>query len=170
MDLSRRTRAERNGGTNAPDGGHPEGCERECVEWPDSGTGVVEHGGGGGLERRPGDGRGAGTAAITATSEGVSGYALVTVPPPVASISVSPANVTLIEVTVQQLVAVPPRGRHAAAGRTMIWNSSDPTKATVSSAGLVTALAEGSVTITPRREQIEGSAAVTVLPLPAKPW
>jgi len=86
---------------------------------------------------------------------------------PVASVTVAPAALTLVMGQSQQLTAQP---RDAAgnplAGRAVTWSSSAQTVATVSPSGLVTAVAEGSVTISATSESIVGSAAASVRSMP----
>jgi uncharacterized protein YjdB len=106
----------------------------------------------------------AGTATITATSEGKSGTASITVPQvPVATVTVSPASGSVATGSTLQLSATT---RDAAGnvltGRTVIWSSSATGIATVSSSGLVTGVAAGSATITATSEGKSGSSAITV--------
>jgi uncharacterized protein YjdB len=110
----------------------------------------------------------AGTATITATSEGKSGTAAVTVVPvPVASVVVSPATASLlVGQTVQLAAATKDSAGGTLTGRTVTWTSSDTTKARVSSAGVVTGVAAGTVTITATSEGKSGTAAVTVALVP----
>lgn len=110
---------------------------------------------------------GAGSANITATSEGRSGVALITVQPPapapVATVSVAPGSTTLTVGATQQLSATL---RDAAGailtGRTIAWQSSTPSVATVSASGLVTAAAAGTATVSATSEGRSGTATVTV--------
>ncbi len=87
---------------------------------------------------------------------------------PVTSVSVKPSALTLVLGQTQQLTAQP---RDAAgrplAGRAVTWNSSEPTVATVSESGLITAVAEGLVTISATSESIVGSAAASVRSIPS---
>lgn len=107
-----------------------------------------------------------GPVTIVATSEGQDGSASVTVtPPPVASVTVSPASTTLTPGAVQQLTATT---RDASGvtltGRVVSWTSSNNGVATVSGAGLVTAVAAGGpVTITATSEGQAGTSAITVV-------
>jgi CubicO group peptidase (beta-lactamase class C family) len=107
----------------------------------------------------------AGTARITATSEGRSGQATITVtPPPVATISIAPDSVDVVLRATSQLSATT---RDAAGlvltGRAVTWVSSDPAVATVSGTGLVTALTAGAITITATSEGRSGTARVRVV-------
>ncbi|HEX8946227.1 MAG TPA: Ig-like domain-containing protein [Gemmatimonadaceae bacterium] len=109
-----------------------------------------------------------GSATITATSEGKSGTAAVTVVPvPVGSVTVSPATANVTQGLTTQLTAtVKDVNGVVLTDRVVTWTSSDATKATVSSTGLVTGVAAGTVTITATSEGKSGTAAVTVLEVP----
>jgi M6 family metalloprotease-like protein len=107
-----------------------------------------------------------GTATISATAEGIAGTAAITVTPvPVASVSVTPASAALPVGTTQQLTASARSAAGAALDRAVTWTSGAPSVATVSAAGLVTALAAGSATITATAEGIAGTAVITVTPI-----
>src|SRR5438128_6563092 len=112
----------------------------------------------------------AGTATITATSEGQSGSAAVTVaaaPPPVASVSVSPASGRVVVGQTVQLAATPKDASgNALSGWVVALASSTRAVATVSGSGLVSGVAAGPVTITATSEGQTGSAAVTVTIVP----
>jgi uncharacterized protein YjdB len=110
----------------------------------------------------------AGAATISATSEGKSGTAAVTVAPvPVASVAVSPATATVLAGNTVQLAATPKAADgDPLAGRTVTWTSSNPAVATVNSSGLVTAVAAGTVTITATCEGKSGTATITVTTVP----
>jgi len=110
----------------------------------------------------------AGTATITVTSEGKSGTATITVVPiPVARVNVSPAqpNVTVGQ-TVQLNAAAEAANGQALPGRTATWTSGAPLVASVSSTGVVTALAPGTAVIFANIEGVIGSSAVTVREVP----
>jgi uncharacterized protein YjdB len=107
-----------------------------------------------------------GSAVITATVEGKSGVAAVTVSPaPVASVVVSPSSASLV---VGQAIAFEAQPRSASGqpltGRAVAWSSSSSHVATVSSTGLVLAVAPGTTTITATSEGRSGTAQVTVQP------
>jgi len=110
----------------------------------------------------------AGAVTITATSEGRSGSASVTVANvPVASVVISPVTaVVLVGATVQLTATLKDAAGNLLSGRSVTWTSSAPAVATVSSTGLVTGVAAGAVTITATSEGKTGSAAVTVNPVP----
>lgn len=108
-----------------------------------------------------------GTVTITATSEGKSGTAQVTVTQPpasIASVTVSGPTTTLVPQQTVQLTAVTKDQAGATlTGRTVSWSSSQPTVATVNpSTGLVTALTAGATTVTATSEGVNGTIQVTV--------
>jgi len=107
----------------------------------------------------------AGTATITATSEGVKGTSLVTVSnAPVATVTVAPATASIsANATVQLTATLKDAGGNTLTGRTVVWTSSSTSAATVnSSSGLVTGVAAGTAMITATSESKSGSAAITV--------
>jgi uncharacterized protein YjdB len=111
----------------------------------------------------------AGSATITATSEGKSGTAAVSVTPVlVASVTMSP---TLANVLVGQTVQLTATPRDATGnvltGRVVTWASSNTGVATVSSGGLVTAVAAGPAIITATSEGKNGTTGITVTLTPA---
>ncbi len=106
----------------------------------------------------------AGAATISATSEGSTGSATLTVSASVASISLQPASVTLQR---NASTAITPTlkdaGGNILTGRTITWISSDTTVARVSSTGVVTGVRLGSATVTATSEGKSASAAVSVI-------
>ena len=109
-----------------------------------------------------------GAATITATSEGKTGTATVSVTPvPVASVVVTPAtpNVTVGQ-TVQLSASVRAANNEELTGRSVSWSSGAPGIASVSATGVVTALAPGTVIIFANVEGVIGSATVTVRQVP----
>jgi len=111
-------------------------------------------------------GKVAGTATITATSEGQSGTSAITVVHvPVASVTVSPATASVATGGTIQLTATPKDGSgNPLTGRTVTWSSSNTAVATVSGGGLVSGVAAGSATITATSEGQSGTSAITVTP------
>jgi uncharacterized protein YjdB len=109
----------------------------------------------------------AGTATITATSEGQSGTAVITVtPPPVATVTVSPATATIVIGASQQLFAATKDAKGVAlTGRAVSWSSDKPV-ATVDANGLVTGVSAGTATITATSEGKTGSSVITITPVP----
>src|SRR5438445_757851 len=109
-----------------------------------------------------------GAATITATSEGQSGTAVVTVSNvPVASVTVTPASASVQQGATVQLTATPrDASGNPLTGRAIGWSSSDNTIATVSSSGLVTGVVAGAVTITATSEGQSGTASITVSGVP----
>ncbi|MEO9035658.1 MAG: Ig-like domain-containing protein, partial [Gemmatimonadaceae bacterium] len=111
---------------------------------------------------------GPGTATITATSESQSATALVTVEnAPVASVLLAPSSASIL---VGGTTALVPTIKDASAnvltGRVITWSSSATGVATVSSTGVVTGVAAGSVTITATSEGQSGTATITVTVVP----
>jgi uncharacterized protein YjdB len=114
-----------------------------------------------------------GAASITATSEGRSGTAAITVVPravPVASVTVTPATASASVGQTVQLTATP---RDAAGnpltGRAISWATSAPAVASVGNSGLVSVQGVGTAVITATSEGRSGSATVTgqsTLPTP----
>lgn len=113
-------------------------------------------------------GIGAGTATITATSEGATGKATVTIAPdPVAVVEVSPSSTNLVVGSTTQLSATPRSVTgQILTGRTISWSTSTPSVATVSPSGVVTALGAGNAVIIATAEGKQGSAAVSVRQVP----
>jgi uncharacterized protein YjdB len=97
-------------------------------------------------------GKGVGSATVVATSETKADTSIIKVVLSVTSVQISPAAPTLsLALTpTTQLTATTKNGSTVITGRTIAWTSSDPTIATVSATGLVTAVKVGVVTITAR--------------------
>src|SRR5207245_989239 len=129
------------------------------VTWASSNAGVATVNGTGLVT-----GVAAGSATITATSEGTNGTAALTVSVvPVASVTVTPATASIQAGQTVQLSATPKdAGGAALTGRVVTWASSATGVATVSGSGLVTGGAAGSATITATSEGQSGTAGVTV--------
>ena len=109
-----------------------------------------------------------GSATITATSEGKSGTSSVTVSVvPVASVSVTPGSVNLrVGGSTQLSATAKDSANNVLSGRIVTWSSSAPSVATVSTNGLVSAVAAGSATVTATSEGKSGTAAITVTVVP----
>jgi uncharacterized protein YjdB len=105
-----------------------------------------------------------GSATISASAGGKTGNASITVQlAPVDHIVVTPANPTVnIGQTAQLTATLYDQRNNVLIGRTVTWSSSDATKATVNTSGLVTALKRGSVTITASSGGKAGSTTVTI--------
>jgi hypothetical protein len=112
-----------------------------------------------------------GSATITATIEGISGTATVTVElAPVASVTVSPSSVSIQEGNYVQLTAtLRDTAGNELTGRTVVWSSDQETVATVDATGLVYGEAQGSAVVTASSEGQSGSATVTVTAAPPPP-
>ncbi|WP_373060792.1 Ig domain-containing protein, partial [Gemmatimonas sp.] len=109
----------------------------------------------------------AGSATITATSEGQSGNAVLTVTAvPVATVTVSVAPTSIaVGATSQGTAVTRDASNNVLTGRTITWSSSNPAVATVNiNSGLVTAVTVGTTTIIATSETKIGSAVVTVTP------
>ena len=108
----------------------------------------------------------AGSATITATSEGKSGTSAITVVHmPVASVTVTPASGTVPAGSSLPLTATPKDANgNPLVGRTVTWQSSNTSAATVNGSGLVSGVAAGSATITATSEGQSGTSAITVTP------
>jgi hypothetical protein len=109
---------------------------------------------------------GEGTGTITATSEGQSGTARVTVTkPPSGALVVAPASATLSVGGSLQLSATF-RGTSANSdGAAVTWTSDTPSRATVDELGLVTATAAGPATITATSGAYRAKVALTIDPV-----
>ncbi|HJS42319.1 MAG TPA: Ig-like domain-containing protein, partial [Gemmatimonadales bacterium] len=109
-------------------------------------------------------GVGEGAVTITATSEGQSGTAALNVtPPPVATVTVSPATGTVLVGATLPLTATPQDANgNTLTGRVVTWATSNGAIATVTETGVVTGVAAGTVTIAATSEGRVGTASVTV--------
>jgi len=107
-----------------------------------------------------------GQTTITATSEGVSGAATVTVipPPPVATVTLSLDTATVLKDVTLQLYATlrSATGYVIRSGATVVWSSDQPTVATVDPNGLVTAIGQGTAAISATSEGKSDTATITV--------
>lgn len=113
----------------------------------------------------------AGSAQITATSEGQAGSATFTVaappPVPVASVTVSLAASSLSPgQTTQASATTRDANNNVLTGRVITWTSSNTGVATVSTSGLVTAIAVGTVQILAACEGATGGSTLTVSTAP----
>lgn len=109
-----------------------------------------------------------GAATITATSEGRSGTAALSVlPAPVATVAITLAlpTLTLGTTTTASAVLRDERGG-VLADRTIAWSSSVPSVATVSATGAITTVSEGATIISATSEGRSASATLIVLPIP----
>lgn len=108
----------------------------------------------------------AGTATITATSEGQSGTATVEVvvdPVQVASVEVVPGESTVdVGGTVSLSAIVKDADGNELSGRVVSWSSSSTSVATVDEGGTVSGIGVGIATITATSEGQSGTATVTV--------
>ena len=103
-----------------------------------------------------------GTATITATSGSATGTAAVTVGQVAASIALADTvlTFTLLADTTQLSATVKDAGGATMSGATVTWATSDAAVATVSDAGLVTAISPGTATITATHLTLSATASV----------
>lgn len=108
----------------------------------------------------------AGTASITATCEGKTASAAITVALiPVAAVAVTPGSATLTTGQTASLAAtVTDANGNVLSGRTVTWSSASNAVATVSAQGLVAAIGAGTTTITATSEGKTGTATIVVTP------
>ena len=105
-----------------------------------------------------------GSASVTASSGSVSGSAEVTVAQEVVEVSVSPPADTLVALgdTVRLAAEARDANGHVVATAEFAWSSGDVAVVTVDAAGLATAVANGSASVTASSGSVSGSAEVTV--------
>lgn len=104
-----------------------------------------------------------GSATITATSEGKSDQATITVIAPVSSVTVVPDSISVIVGNTSTLTATVKDGSgNTLSGRTVTWKSDNTGVATVDANGVVTGVAAGATTVTATSEGKSGSAKVVV--------
>ena len=106
-----------------------------------------------------------GTATVTATAGAASATAAVTVMQQVSALNVTPSADTLVAVgdTVRLVAEAVDANGHPVAGTEVWWASSDASVASVDESGLVTAVANGTATVTATAGAASGTAAVTVM-------
>ena len=110
-------------------------------------------------------GVGAGQAQVTAISAGITGRATLTVVAPApTTVAVTPDTVvlTMVGQTAQLAAEVRDQAGRAMDGIPVAWSSADTTVAVVDSAGLVTAVGGGAVTVAARAGAASGDAHVNV--------
>lgn len=109
----------------------------------------------------------AGSATITATSEGKPGTAtIVVLPPPVASITVGPSlNTLAIGDSVSLTATAKDASGTVIPEAPITWSSNNTGVATVSATGVVTAVGGGTATITATSGSASGTASVAVIPI-----
>ncbi len=87
-------------------------------------------------------------------------------PPAVVTVSVSPESPSLVAGATLQLSATPRDASGTALARTVTWSSNATIVATVSSTGLVTAIAPGSAQASATSDGVTGNVTITVTPVP----
>ncbi len=136
-----------------------------AVEWTSSDTSVVTVSATGLVTAS-----GAGTAMISAVSQGTSGRSRVMVAPVPASLAIAPPIATLaaIRQTQQLTVTAQDANQNPVANPPVSWSSSDTAVATVSTSGLATAIGNGRATITAAAGGgVAAVASLTVAQAPA---
>lgn len=108
-----------------------------------------------------------GSTTISAEAEGLTATAALTVvPPPVASVTVSPADTSIASGTTATLTATARSADGTVLDPTFSWSSSEPSVAGVSDNGdgtaTVAGAATGSATVTATADGVQGSATVGV--------
>ena len=109
----------------------------------------------------------AGSTTVTATLDGVSGTATLTVDAAaktLTAIAVSPATASIAAGATQQFTAKATYSDSSTADvtATVAWTTSNAAVAKINAAGLATARSSGSVTVTATLDSVSGSATVTV--------
>ncbi|MFC1540016.1 Ig-like domain-containing protein [Gemmatimonadota bacterium] len=111
----------------------------------------------------------AGTASITASYGGVSGSSDITVEPGIDQVIVDPDQVSMPDHETVQLSATVLDTEGEILPVLVTWSTSNPAVATVDHWGLVTSVSDGTADITASYQGVEGSAAITVEPIPPTP-
>ena len=108
-----------------------------------------------------------GTATVTATSGALVGTVTLTVAQAAATVLVTPEDpIVPIGGTQQLAAAVSDANGNPIVGAAFTWSSSDQAVATSDAAGLVTAVAEGTATVTAASGNASGGVTVTVILVP----
>ena len=107
---------------------------------------------------------GNGSATVTATADSVSGSATATVEQAAASVQVTPSEVVLSALgdTARLSAVVSDANGNAVDGASVAWSSADTSVATVNANGLVTAVGNGSATVTATSGELAARARVRV--------
>lgn len=111
----------------------------------------------------------AGSATITATSEGVSGSTTIIVSVvPVTNVTITTTFASVFAGSIQQLFAVTYGANgYAVTGRPVTWSSANTNVATVTSTGILRGIAVGNTTISASSEGVTGTVGVAVSAVPA---
>jgi len=135
------------------------------IAWTSSDTLIATVNAAGLVSSKPYFGAATRQVTITATAEGVSGTATVTMTPLVTtSLDVAPGRATLLPSESVNITAIPlDAGNRALTGRIANWSSSNPGVATVSPAGTVSAIALGSAVVTVVIDGLSASIPVSVV-------
>jgi hypothetical protein len=102
-------------------------------------------------------------AALTAIGLQVAACQSTAPPPPIAAVTIVPESIeVVVRGAVQLTAAMWDASGRSARGRVVTWASSDPSVATVSATGLVTARLKGSTTVTVTCEDQRATAVIIV--------
>ena len=134
----------------------PDDATDKTVTWTTSNSSVVNVNQSGMVTALKG-----GEATITATAGGMSATCKVTVTAAVTSVTLNKTTLTLDKGKSETLIATV--GPEDATDKTITWNSSNPSIASVDQNGKVTALLGGDVTITAKSGGSSATCAVTVI-------
>jgi Bacterial Ig-like domain (group 2) len=108
---------------------------------------------------------GPGSATITASSEGVDGFAVITVLGPVASVTIVPGPTTILQGEYASWQAeVRDTGANLLQRMNVVWSSSDAAVATVDEHGNVLGMGAGTAEIAATAGGVAGTAVITVRP------
>jgi uncharacterized protein YjdB len=112
-----------------------------------------------------------GNVLITASVEGRSASFILRVLPPVASVTVTAPFAGMYPGQTLQLAATArDEGGSELPDRPITWSTSDPSRATVDSAGVVTGVGQGEVTIAATSENVKGAITLQVLAPSTGEW
>src|SRR5207249_2911887 len=106
-----------------------------------------------------------GVATIAATTAGVAGTVVLSVAQAVGSVVVSPATATLdaLGLTQQFTAVAKDANGNVMPGQAFTWTVDNPLVARVDAGGIVTAVANGSATITATAAGVSGTATLSIL-------
>ena len=108
-----------------------------------------------------------GTTSITASNGSVNGTTIITVatvPPVLTAITILPSTPTVVVGNISNFNATSQNG--TVITTTVTWNSSNTTVGTITGAGMFTAKAAGTTSITASNGSVNGTTIVTVVPTP----
>ena len=131
------------------------------ITWTSSDTAKAVVGSGGLVTTKA-----AGAVTITATSEGKSAGAALTVLPPISTIGITPDTVRVILGRTVQFTAAPRAADGTVLDRAVSWGVNDTTVATISGTGVATTKKIETTRVTATAEGKTGTAVLIVIPAP----